>query len=224
MPRPKPLQPPRIDPLVLAELTDADPSALRPRRVHEALRFAPTAEDSQILAGADLPSVGLSECELVGLELSEARLIDSRLREARLDRVTASVLAAQGGDWRDVEVRSSRLGAVELYESTWNSVRLSGCKLGFVNLRASELIDVSFEDCTIDELDLGGASATRVAFSGCRIGVLEASHARLADVDLRGADLEVVRGISSLNGATVSFEQLITLAPALAEELGLRVD
>jgi uncharacterized protein YjbI with pentapeptide repeats len=224
MPRPKPLQQPRIDRLVLDDLTDAPLSDLRARRVHEGVRFAPRPEESHELAGATLPSLDLSECELSGLELSDSELIDSRLRETRVSALTASVLAAQGADWRDVELSNSRLGAAEVYESVWHSVRLHGCKLGFVNLRASELVDVSFEDCTIDELDLGGATAQRVAFEGCRIGVLEASHSRLTDVDLRGADLRLVRGIAALNGATVSFEQLMTLAPALADELGLLVE
>ncbi|WP_460517571.1 pentapeptide repeat-containing protein [Humibacter antri] len=224
MPRAKTVQSPRIDPVLLEGLTDADPSELRARRSHETLRFVSPGEDSRALAGADIPGIDLSECELVGLDLSDAKFIDSRMRETRLDGVSASVLAAQGADWRDVELLSSRLGAIEVYESTWNSVRLHGCKLGFVNLRASELIDVSFEDCTIGELDLGGATAHRVAFAGCRIGVLEASHARLTDVDLRGADIDTVHSIASLKGATVSFEQLMVLAPALAGELGLRVE
>ncbi|MHA7987786.1 pentapeptide repeat-containing protein [Rathayibacter sp. CAU 1779] len=223
MPRPKPLATPHIDRFELFDLTDAAPSDLRPHSVNEAVAFA-SPHDPHVLEGTDLPGIELSECLLSGLDLSDVRMIDSRLRETRLDGVTASVLAAQGGDWRDVEVLGSRLGAVELYESVWHSVRLHGCKLGFVNLRASELVDVVFEDCTIDELDLGDAKATRLAFPGCRIGVLEASHARLVDVDLRGAELEQVRGVASLRGAVVSFDQLLGLAPALAGELGIRVE
>ena len=223
MPRPKPVAPPRIDPFVLDELKDADPSVLRPHAALEVLALAPS-DDSHVLEGADLPGLDLSECSITGLDLSEARLIDSRLRETILDGVTASALAAQGGDWQDVELRSSRLGAAELYESTWRSVRVHGCKLGFVNLRASELVDVSFEDCTIDELDLGDVRGTRLAFAGCRIAVLEAAHARFTDVDLRGAELDEVRGVGSLRGAVVSFDQLLGLAPALAAEAGLRVE
>ena len=58
MPRPKPLQQPRIDRLVLDDLTDAPPSDLRARRVHEGVRFAPGPEDSHELAGAALPMGG----------------------------------------------------------------------------------------------------------------------------------------------------------------------
>lgn len=223
MPRPKPVNAPRLDRLLLDDLTDAVPTTLRAHGDFEALAFV-SADEPHALQGADLPGLGLSECTLTGLDLSDVRMIDSHLRETRFDGVTASVLAAQGGDWRDVELRSSRIGAVELYESAWHSVRLHGCKLGFINLRASELVDVVFEDCTIDELDLGDVKATRVGFEGCRIGVLEASHARLVDVDLRGCDLDQVRGVASLRGAVVSFDQLLGLAPALAAELGLRVE
>ncbi|HWD63259.1 MAG TPA: pentapeptide repeat-containing protein, partial [Humibacter sp.] len=75
-----------------------------------------------------------------------------------------------------------------------------------------------------DELDLGDATATRVAFERCSIDTLEVSHARMTDVDLRGADLGGVRGVASLRGAVVSFEQLMGLAPALADGVGLRVE
>jgi hypothetical protein len=52
-----------------------------------------------------------------------------------------------------------------------------------------------------------------------RIGGLE-----LTDVDLRGASLESLDGVTDLGGATVSREQLTLLAPLWAQQIGLTVE
>ena len=76
---PKPVSAPRIDAVMLDDLTDAAPSALRPHGSYEALAFA-SADDTHALEGADLPGLDLSECTVSGLDLSAARIIDSHLR------------------------------------------------------------------------------------------------------------------------------------------------
>jgi len=48
--------------------------------------------------------------------------------------------------------------------------------------------------------------------------------ARLADVDLRGADLAALEGVESLRGATGTAAQVLELAPVFAAAAGLRVD
>ncbi|MDQ1459175.1 MAG: hypothetical protein QOI08_659, partial [Actinomycetota bacterium] len=47
--------------------------------------------------------------------------------------------------------------------------------------------------------------------------------ARCATVDLRGARLDGLRSIAALSGATIGPDQLIPLAPALAQALGLHI-
>lgn len=175
------------------------------------------------LTGRDLTGAMFTECELVGVRANEAQLRASRLVETRLERLDAPVLHSSRTTWHEVRLESSRLGAVEMYESELRNVAITGCKLSYLNLRGANLRDVLFTDCVIDELDLDQATAERVAFHDCRIDTLQVHGARLTDVDLRGADLSVVGGLDSLRGAVIDAEQLLMLASAFAQHLGVRV-
>jgi uncharacterized protein YjbI with pentapeptide repeats len=52
---------------------------------------------------------------------------------------------------------------------------------------------------------------------------LDVTRATLSRVDLRGADLSGLDGLAHLRGAVISGDQLLELAPALAEHLGIDV-
>lgn len=214
--------PPKIQPPALG--------ALRPASTQE-------FEDTD---GDDLEAV-----ELVGTKLNEVhwegrrRLDASRLLELRLGRWRARAasfsdslleqldvlaLAAPESGWRDVEVRTSRIGSVELHQANLRRVAFTGCKLGYVNFRDADLADVAFTDCVIEDLDLLRAKAKRVSLSGCRINRLELGHTRLEHFDLRGATFADVSGLDGLRGVTISTDQLFDLAPILAGRLGLKVE
>jgi hypothetical protein len=63
-----------------------------------------------------------------------------------------------------------------------------------------------------------------VSFAGTRIGRLELSGSKLEDVDLRGASLADIGTLEGLRGATITLDQLLEIAPALAEGLGIKVE
>lgn len=161
---------------------------------------------------------------LSGLSGTSWRARGITLVDTRLDRLDLLSIAAPEAGWRNVEVRSSRIGSLELYEASFRRVAFVGCKLGFVNLRGADLTDVSFTDCVIEDLDLMRATASRVALTGCRIARLEVSHAELRDVDLRGAEVADISGIEGLRGVTIGYDQLFDLAPMLAGRLGILVE
>jgi hypothetical protein len=133
-------------------------------------------------------------------------------------------LVAPRSTWRRVEVTGGRIGSAELYDGSWRSVSVTGGKIGYLNARAAEWQDVRFVDCTFDELDLSSASVTRLALDGCQVGTLTVSGARLADVDLRRADLRALTGVAGLAGSWISSDQLTELAPHLAAHLKITVD
>ena len=68
-----------------------------------------------------------------------------------------------------------------------------------------------------------GINQALAAFPGCRLGILHVDHARLRDVDLRGAEMSRIDDATALAGAVVSPTQLLDLAPLLAAALGIRV-
>lgn len=166
----------------------------------------------------------LSSARVVDLAATDWRAPGAALVDTQLERVDLVSWSAVEGQWRNVEVRQSRIGSLELYDSVWDGVHFVGCKLGFLNLRGATLRDVAFTDCTIDELDLMRTSATRMAFDGSRIARLEPAGSKLTDVDLRGAQLSDLASVEGLRGATVTVDQLLDLAPLLAARLGIRVD
>lgn len=209
---------PQIEALRLSGLAAGDPADLTRNADLESVHYTDLILAELVLAGAKLDGV-----HFVGLVADETDLKGARLSEVHLEQANLPVVRAARSQWRDVQV-TGRLGSVEAYEAQWRSVHFVGCKLSFVNLRGAELLDVAFTDCIIDELDLVGAAATRVRLSQTRVNHLNVRQARLRDVDLRGATLEVIEGLTDLRGATISPLQLTLLAPLLADELGLNVE
>jgi len=203
--------------VVLADLAPGDADAFG---AFDGLAYSGVAREDWTLAVGDT----VEACRFDGLELDAWTLRGAHLLESVISGANVPAVSGARSGWRDVEVRDSRFGSVEVYDASWRGIRFTRCKLGYVNLRAAELLDVAFVDCTIDEIDLMDASVRRVAFDGSRVATLNSSGARLTDVDLRGADLGQVIGMEGLRGATISSEQLQLMAPTLAALAGITVE
>jgi uncharacterized protein YjbI with pentapeptide repeats len=175
------------------------------------------------LAGQDASDVRFLECRLTRCGLDGASLRRARILESVVADVDGARVDLDDSTWRDSHVEGGRLGAMSLIGATWSGVRVRGCRLGFLNLAGSHLEDVRFEGCEIGSLDARTAELTAVTFVGCTLEELNVSGATLRTVDLSGARLRSLVGIESLRGAIVSHEQLVDLAPILAEQLGLEV-
>ena len=145
------------------------------------------------------------------------------IAESRLSDVYRPSLNAARSTLRDVEIRDSRLGAVDMPDAEVQSVSVTGSKLSWVNLRGAHLRDVLFHDCVFEELDLSQARVDRVRFRDCAVSTLRLDGAQLRNADLRGLHLSAVSGIESMRGAALSPEQLGELAPILASYLGIMI-
>lgn len=174
--------------------------------------------------GVDLEDAVFTECIFRSVALQGASMSRVTFGDCRIEEVNAPVLEAPDSGWWNTAVIGGRIGSAELYGATFRSVKFERAKLGYLNLRRAKIKDVLFQDVHIEELDAGTAHLERVSFIDCTIDTLVLNGAKLKDVDLRGARLRTLSGISSLKGATVSYEQLMDLAPILAGELGLRVE
>jgi uncharacterized protein YjbI with pentapeptide repeats len=176
------------------------------------------------VSGQDLSASRFVECELSELVLDDTKLSAVRLIDCRLERLDVPVLLAARPMWRNVVLRGSRLGSAELYDGEWASVLVTGCRLGYLNFRHSTLTDVELNGCRVAELDLSGATATQVRFVDCDVETLTIGGARLKDVDLRGARIGAISGLSAMSGTIINETQLVELAPLLAAEAGIAVE
>ena len=193
---------------------------LEPDGDYDGLEFAQADLSGQDGGGARFMDCALRGCVLDGTRLRYARILDSVLSAPRgvgTDLAEATL--------RDVEVLDARLGGAQAHGSVWERVVVRGGKIDYLNLREAKLRDVVFEGCVLVEPDFGGARLERVEFVDCALRAADLTGATLTDVDLRGAgELDVAAGLDRLSGAVISTGQLLDLAPALAAQLGLRVE
>lgn len=175
------------------------------------------------LAGQDARHARFDECLLRAVGLDGVRLDHAHLLDTRFEACHAGELHLVGATLTRVDLEGCRLGAVQAYDVEAAHLTLRGGKVDYLNLRGARLTDVLLEGCVLGELDLGGAEVRRLVVRDCRVGRLDVTRASLTDVDLRGADLAAVDGLAGLRGATISEEQLVELAPALAAHVGLTV-
>lgn len=211
--------PPRLDAIHLNGLEDGDPGSLGAHERSDGERFI----DADLTA-LDLTGSLFSGCEFLSCTAHATDFRTASFIETRFHRLNAPVLQAPRARFRDVIVENSRIGSGELYEARLESVHFINCKIGYVNLRAAKLTDVLFTNCDIDELDLAAAEASRVAFSHSKTRSLTLGRASLTHVDLRGLEIGELAGLDGLRGATLSPLQSIELAPAMAAELGLKIE
>jgi hypothetical protein len=192
---------------------------LEPEADLDGLQLVGLHLDGQDGSSARILECTISACSLDGVRLEHARVIDSDVADSR-----AGELLAASSTWQDCTWSDLRLGAVQAYGSTWTRVRVRGGKIDYLNLRDARLDDVTFEGVVMDELDLARVRASKVRFEECRVRRLVVTGAAMKDVDLRGiGGLEQLEGIDGLAGTTISPDQLVDLAPALADHIGLRV-
>jgi uncharacterized protein YjbI with pentapeptide repeats len=192
--------------------------ALEPDGAYDEVRF--TGAD---LVGANAPGARFLDCLLDGADLTEAHLEDTRWTDCRLVRVRGVGTQLADASLQDCELAEPRLGAVAAYGSSWRRVTVRGGKVDYLNLRGARLREVRFEDCVLLEPDFAEASMIDVTFDGCVLTAAQWSKATLSQVDLSGARLVAPQGLTSLRGAAISRVQLIELADAFADQLGIRV-
>ncbi len=186
-----------------------------------------------LLEGEDHEGFALDDPDGAGARLVECRLGPGTITAGNLaasvwrgTRVAAVRLAGTGlvrSQWTDVELTGCALSGCDLSGAQLRRVRFSDCVLDSVNLRAAVLREVVLADCRVRDLDLGSARLDDVRWPGSRVERLDLSFAHLSGVDLRGATVDLARGLDRLRGAIIDHGQLIDLAPALAAHLGLSV-
>ncbi|WP_099331905.1 hypothetical protein [Actinomyces minihominis] len=125
--------------------------------------------------------------------------------------------------WRGAAISSSRLGAVEAYDSEIDQLVIDGSKVGWLNLRASKIQDLLAQNCHVEELDLTDATLRRVAFENTSVGTLVLQGARSHHLDLRGMDFATITGVEGLKGARIGERQPVEMLALFADHFGIEI-
>jgi uncharacterized protein YjbI with pentapeptide repeats len=200
-------------------------SALRPHRgglaageEYDAAHFDQFAFDDPEAHNAVFLECAFTQVSVQGGRFRRARFSDVWFRDLRL---MATDLAETS--WVDATFIGGVIAGVEAFGATLRRAEFHGCKLDSVNFRDAALTEVSFDNCLLRDVDFTGATIARTVFTQSRLSKANFSKASMQDVDLRGAELDIIAAPDSLRGAIISGAQLTGIAPALAESLGIIV-
>ena len=80
---------------------------------------------------------------------------------------------------------------------------------------------MAFRDCRLEEADFYGATLTSVLFERCPLVGATLSEATLGRVELRGCDLEGLKGAERLRGARMPWPDIVASAGTFAATLGI---
>ncbi len=210
---------PKLDALAWAPYLEPFDGDLEREARYESLHL-----DQRTLDGVDSNRSRFFECAFTGVTVEGGNYRQVQLRDVWIEATRWIASDLVGGDWLDVQLSASLLAGVQLFDGQFRRVTFRECKLDSVNLRGAKLLDVSFIDCQLEHVDFGGATVTNVDFPGSRISGAIFDRAQLKNVDFRGAtELRLEGSYDALRGSTITSAQLIDLAPALAQALGIAV-
>jgi uncharacterized protein YjbI with pentapeptide repeats len=181
-------------------------------------------------AEADAGGARFTECAFTdGTGLDGGQLRRSRFSDVWFGQARLVAVELAESSLTDTWFSGCVLAGVQAFSVIGRRVLLRGGKLDSVNFRDSKLTDVVFEDCVLRDVDFGSAKLTRVRFPGCQLVSTDFTRATCKDVDLRGARLGtdsvpgIKAGYDALHGVRIDNLQLMTLAPLLAQQLGITV-
>lgn len=177
------------------------------------------------LEGVHAGNLRFLESAFTGVDFGQAHLRRSRFNDVWVDDCRMNGADFAETSWLDAEFGRTVLGGTALFDSTLNRVGFFGCKLVGTNLRKAELRDVTFANCVMQDVDFAEAVLINVGFPGSRISSLHVDGMKAENVDLReAAEIGIQSGYDSLAGVRITHVQLLQLAPALAQSLGLVLD
>ena len=186
--------------------------------------------DTALFADATWPDTRAGNVRFIESAFSSVNFGEGEMRRSRFNDVWLHGCQLNGTDlaetnWLDAELVTSVLAGTALFDAQFVRVTLFGCKLVGTNFRGAVLREVAFVNCTLRDVDFGEAKLTDVTFPGSTLTGLRFEQATASKVDFREAtELDIHGGHESLRGTRITTMQLLDLAPAFAQALGITVD
>jgi uncharacterized protein YjbI with pentapeptide repeats len=169
-----------------------------------------------------------------GVQITESVLVNVDFRERRLPRLRCADVRFEGCDFAGAKLDEALLTRVEFVRCRMTGTVLSGAQLQDVqvtacsaNMLALRMVQANFlriSDSSLREADLYQAKLQASLITGSDLTDADFTAAQVPELELHGSTLDGLVGPSSLRGAVITHDQLITLAGALASEVGITVE
>jgi len=193
-----------------------DAKAISPGVEFEAGLIADADWSQGLAARMELEAVKLERVDMTSAKLRESSWMDVQINTGQFGGTDLAGLTA-----RRIAIETSRMSGCIMSESTLRDVRIVASKLDMTNFRFAKLKNIMFKDCDFTEADFAGATLTDVMFQNCKLERTNFDGAAMSVVDITSCELIDLFGVRGLAGATIGYDQLATIAPGLANELGI---
>jgi uncharacterized protein YjbI with pentapeptide repeats len=177
----------------------------------------------QDVASVEATNLSLDEVVIASCSFMEADLEKLRASDTRIDNSDFTATNCSNASFIRSAFSKNRMAGINLSRAVIKDVTFSGCKLDLANFRFSKLVRVAFVDCSLTDADFVSAELNHVTFTRCVVERTAFDHCKAFSVDLRGAQLISLSGWQSLKGVSIDTAQLMSIAPQIAQEIGLSV-
>lgn len=176
-----------------------------------------------IVTSDDLENTSLSESVFNKVDFTEVTTNRFDVTDCDFRNCNFTASKFPESSWHRVSIDAGRCSGLQITNGVLKNVDFKNSKLDLVNFRFSRLENVAFEDCVLNDVDFYDAQLKNVEFVNCTINKITFASARMINVDISKSYIESVNGVSSLRGVTISYDQLMQLAPSFAKEAGIKV-
>jgi uncharacterized protein YjbI with pentapeptide repeats len=170
------------------------------------------------VSGESVVGARIEHADLGGARLPALRLVDVELSSCNLANVKA-----RGASLVRCVLRGCRLTGASFAEGRLTDVLFEDCRVDLAAFTGATLERVTFEGCRMTQSDLQEAACESVRLLACDLSECDLTGARFKRSELRRCELDGLRGVERLRGVGVGWDDLVVLAPALADALGIRL-
>lgn len=194
------------------------------------------AKQKSIIEMIHKPKPAATRCEVTDDEVDVAGTIDTLTVEAGeyrafdiADALLSNLIALNTASYRASVIRTRFINAnmtgIQLPGSHIKDVMFDGCRLNLSNIKQTTFERCLFVNCDLSESDFAGSELKNVLLESCKADIsINFSNCKCERVEFSDTNLGTIKGFSGLRGATITEQNLIELAPLLANEFGLLIN
>lgn len=121
-------------------------------------------------------------------------------------------------------ISGSRLRGVAWVGGVIRDLTLDGVTGQDVSCRFSTMRVVTLRDCQLPEADFTEVEFDQVLMERCDLRAAKFDHAKVKSLRIAGCNLAGASGAIDLRGASMDLDDVLSLAPSLARDVGITIE